>query len=45
MALQTDLTAGLVLKITGSPVSWVRTHLAAAVALDADITFRMAGLA
>lgn len=45
MALQANLAAGLVFKIAGFPVSRMRTYLAAAVALDADIPFGMTYLA
>lgn len=45
MALKTHLAIGLVSKITSFEVTWVRSHFAAAVALNTDITAGMTGLA
>ena len=45
MALQAHFAVGAILHVTGFPASRMRSHLAAAVALDTDITLRVAGLA
>lgn len=45
VAFQADLAAGPVLHITGFPSSGMGPDFAAAVTLDADIAFRVAGLA
>ena len=45
MTLLADLSIRTVFKIARLPVSRMRSDLATAVALDADVTFGVAGLA
>jgi len=45
MALQAHFAVSAILHVTGFPASWMRSHLAATMTLDTDITLRVAGLA